>query len=233
MAYNLEKSLFDAQATEYELWYQTPQGQYADALEKELFLELIQPKCGQSLLDVGCGTGHNLAFFKELGLKAAGIDASKPMLDIAAKRLGTDVELYLGQAEKLQFDKRSFDIVTLVTVLEFVSDPTKVLKEAARVARTQIYLGILNKTSLLAINRRIKGRFRESVYNQAKFYSIWEIEAAVKRAVGKVPLEWRSTLFFPLSWFRYARQLDRLLLLPNNPFGAFLGVKLDMEKIAQ
>lgn len=233
MAYDLGETLFDAQAGEYELWYQTAQGQYADALEKELFLELIQPKRGQSLLDIGCGTGHNLAFFKELGLKATGIDVSKPMLDTAAKRLGTDVELYLGQAEKLPFDNHSFDIVTLITVLEFTSDPTKVLKEAARVARGQIYLGILNKASLLAVGRRVKGRFRESIYNQAKFYSIWEIEATVKRAVGKVPLEWRSTLFFPLSWHKYVHQLDRLLLLANNPFGAFVGVRLDMEKIAE
>ena len=230
MGYNLEKPLFDTQAAEYELWYQTPQGQYADALEKELFLKLIQPKCGQRLLDIGCGTGHNLAFFKELGLKVDGIDASKPMLDIAAKRLGTNTELYLGQAEILPFDKHSFDIVTLITVLEFVSNPTKVLKEAARVAQRQIYLGILNKTSLLATGRRIEGRFRDSIYNRAKFYSIWEIEAIVKRAIGKVPLEWRSTLFFPLSWHKYAHQIDRLLLFANNPFGAFLSVKLDMEK---
>lgn len=233
MAYSsvLEKALFDTQAAEYDLWYQTPEGRYADALEKELFIRLIQPRSGYSLLDIGCGTGNNLAFFRVLGLKTAGIDVSKPMLDIAAKRLGTDIELYRGQAETLPFDNDSFDIVTLITVLEFTSEPTKVLKEAARVTRSQIYLGILNKTSLLAINRRIKGRFRGSIYSQAKFYSIWEIEAMVKRAIGKVPLDWQSTLFFPLSWHRYIHRLDRLLPSANNPFGAFLGVKLDMEKI--
>ena len=100
----LEEGLFDAQAVEYEHWYQTPEGRYVDALEKELFLKLVQPKFGQSVLDIGCGTGNNLAFFKELGLKATGIDASKPMLDIAAKKLGTDVELHLGRAEELPFN---------------------------------------------------------------------------------------------------------------------------------
>ena len=225
----IEKKLFDTHATEYELWYQTPEGRYADTLEKELFLRLLQPKLGQSVLDIGCGTGNNLAFFKELELKAAGIDASKPMLDIASKKLGTDAELYWGHAEELPFDNDSFDIVTLITVLEFVSDPTKVLKEAGRVARVQIYLGILNKISLLGINRRIKGKFRDSIYNQAKFYSVWEIEAMVRRAIGKVPLEWRTTLFFPLIWHKYIRRLDRLLPSVNNPFGAFLGVKLNVE----
>ena len=235
MAYSSvqEKMLFDAQAVEYDLWYQTPEGRYADTLEKELFIRLIQPQIGQSVLDIGCGTGHNLAFFKELGLKAAGIDVSKPMLDIAAKRLGTDVELYWGQAEELPFDNGSFDISTLITVLEFALEPTKVLKEAARVTRSQIYLGILNKTSLLAINRRIKGRFRDSIYNQAKFYSIWEIGAMVKRAIGKAPLDWRSGLFSPLSWHKYIHCLDRLLPSANNPFGAFLGVKLDVRRIVR
>lgn len=225
----MEKALFDDQAAQYEPWYQMPEGQYADTLEKKLFLKLVQPKSGQSVLDIGCGTGHNLAFFKELGLKAAGIDASKPMLDIASQKLGTSAELYWGHAEELPFDNNSFDIVTLITVLEFVPDPTEVLKEAGRVARVQIYLGILNKISLLGINRRIMGKFRDSIYNRAKFYSIWEIEAIVRRAIGKVPLEWRTTLFFPLSWHKYMYWLDRLLPSVNNPFGAFLGLKLNVE----
>jgi ubiquinone/menaquinone biosynthesis C-methylase UbiE len=232
MAYNsiMDKALFNDRAAQYELWYQTPEGQYADTLEKELFLKLVKPKSGQRILDIGCGTGHNLAFFKGLGLKAAGIDASKPMLAIASKKIGTEAELYWGHAEVLPFDNDSFDIVTLITVLEFVNDPTKVLKEAGRVARAQIYLGILNKISLLAVNRRTKGKFRGSIYNQAKFYSIWEIEAMVRRAIGKVPLEWRGTLFLPPSWHKYMRRFDRLMPYANNPFGAFLGVKLNVER---
>jgi len=235
MAYDfmIGKALFNDQAAQYALWYQTPQGQYADILEKDLFLKLIQPKPGQSVLDIGCGTGHNLAFFKESELKAAGIDISKSMLDVASKKLSTEAELYWGHAEQLPFGNNSFDIVTLSTVLEFVSDPTKVLKEASRVARKQIYLGLLNKISLLGINRRIKGKFQDSIYNQARFYSIWEIEAMVIRAIGKVSLEWRSVLFFPLSWHKYIRRLDRLLPLATNPFGAFLGVKLNVEKLAK
>ena len=233
MAYDskLGKALFDAQAVEYNYWYQTPEGRYADTLEKGLFLKLVRPESGQSLLDIGCGAGHNLAFFKELGLKTTGIDISKAMLDIATKKLGTDIKLCQGQAGELPFNNNSFDIVVLITVLEFVTDPTKALKEAVRVARGQVYLGILNKASLLALNRRIKGRFRDSIYNQAKFYSIREIEAMVNGSLGKVPIEWQSTLFFPLSWYRYVRWLDKFLASANNPFGAFLGVKLDVMSV--
>ena len=230
MAYDsTPEAVFDAQAADYEFWYHTPQGKYADALEKELFLKLIRPKSGQSVLDIGCGTGHYLTFFQQLGLETAGIDISKPMLEVASQKLGSGAQLYWGGAEKLPFDNSSFDIVTLITTLEFVSDPLTALRAAARVSRSTIFLGFLNSASLLALTRRIKGKLRRSIYNQARFYSIWGIKAMVKEAIGSVPLAWQSTLFFPLSWHKYTHRLDRLPLLSSNPFGAFLGIKLDIE----
>jgi len=42
----IEKALFNKRVTQYNLWYQTPEGKYVDTLEQVLFLK-------QSLLDVG------------------------------------------------------------------------------------------------------------------------------------------------------------------------------------
>ena len=216
---------FDAvTAAKYDQWYHHPEGQYADTQEKELFLKLVQPRRGQSLLEIGCGTGHNLEFFIGLGLDVTGVDRSQPMLQIAAHKLGPSVKLYPEQANKLSFDDNSFDIVTLINVLEFLTDPTEALKEAARVSRKEIYVGILNKTSILSMARRIQGRFRESIYNQAKFYTIWEIEEMARRVLGKVSLSWESVLFLPLGWHRYCHRADHLLSFRRNPFGAFLGI---------
>jgi len=215
-------------AAKYDDWYRRPEGRYADALERELFLRLVQPRKGQSLLEIGCGTGHNLEFFRGLGLEVAGVDPSEHMLEIAGKKLQAGVTLSLGQAEELNFGDGSFDIVTLITVLEFCSDPAEALKEAARVAREKVYLGVLNKASLLAIVRRVKGRFRESVYNQAKFYTIWAIERMVKRGLENVPLSWGSILLFPLGWHRYCHKADRRLSVRRPPFGAFLGICINV-----
>ena len=211
-------------ASKYDEWYQRPEGQYADALEKKLFQRLVQPRWGQSLLEVGCGTGHNLEFFRESGLDVTGIDASEPMLQIAAMRLGPGVRLALGQANELGFDDNSFDIVALITVLEFIPDPAGALKEAARVAREKVYIGVLNKASVLGITRRVEGRFRKSIYNQAKFYTIWEIKKMVKGALDRASLNWESVLLFPLGWHRYCHQIDRSLSFHRNPFGTFLGI---------
>jgi len=216
---------FDATtAAKYDQWYRHPEGQYADTQEKELFLKLVQPRRGQSLLEIGCGTGHNLEFFIGLGLDVAGVDCSQPMLQIAAHKLGSRVKLYPEQANKLSFDDNSFDIVTLINVLEFLRDPAGVLKEAVRVSRNKVYIGVLNKASILSIARRIQGRFRKSIYNQARFYTLWEIEGMARRVLGKVSLAWESVLFFPLGWHRYCHRADHLLSFRKNPFGGFLGI---------
>ena len=211
-------------AAKYDQWYERPEGQYTDAQEKELFLRLVQPQRGQSLLEVGCGTGHNLEFFSELGLNVTGIDSSEPMLQMAAKRLGPNARLLLGEANRLAFDNNSFDIVVLITVLEFLPDPVGALKEAIRVSREKVYIGVLNKASILGISRRVKGRFRKSIYNRAKFYTIWEIERMSRRVLGNVSLTWESVLFFPPRWHQYCHRVDRFLSFRRSPFGAFLGI---------
>ena len=211
-------------AAEYDQWYQRPGGQYTYALEKELFQRLVQPQKEQSLLEVGCGTGRNLEFFSELGLDVTGIDSSKPMLQMAANRLGPGARLLLGEANRLAFDNNSFDIVALITVLEFLPDPAGALKEAARVSREKVYIGVLNKTSILGMARRVKGRFQKGIYNRAEFYTIWEVKGMSRRALGDVLLRWGSVLFFPLRWHQYCQRVERFLSFQRNPFGAFLGI---------
>jgi len=220
-----QMGLYDAAvAARYDDWYRGPEGQYADALEKELFVKLVRPRKGQSLLEVGCGTGHNLEFFRDLGLEPAGVDPSEAMLKVAASKLTTDERLSLGRAEKLGFENSSFDIVALITVLEFCSNPAEALREAIRVTREKLYLGVLNKTSFLNVTRRVKRRFQESTYNQARFYTIWELKRMVSREAGNARFTWESVLFFPLTWHRYCHRADHLLSFRRNPLGAFLGI---------
>lgn len=211
-------------ASRYDEWYQSAAGKCADALEKELFQRLVRPQRGQSLLEVGCGTGHNLEFFGQLGLDVTGIDSSESMLQIATNKVGSEVKVCLGDAAQLEFDDHSFDIVALITSLEFAADPTRAIKEAARVSREKIYIGVLNKASFLSIARRVKGRFGGSIYNQAKFYTIWQVEQMIKETLDNVHLTWESALFFPLGCHRYCHWVDRSLSFHRNPFGSFLGI---------
>jgi ubiquinone/menaquinone biosynthesis C-methylase UbiE len=210
----------------YDRWYETKKGLLADSLEKELMLKIADLKPGKSILDVGCGTGHHLQFFSKTGMKTVGEDISLPMLRVAQKRLGRDNRLCMGKAEALPFKKKSFDCVSLITTLEFVEDPLKTLQEAVRVSRKEIILGILNKYSLIALGRRMKGILRPSIYNKANFYSIWELKKLLTEVLGRANMKWGSTLILPLSFQPWFGGLENILSFRKNPFGAFLVMEI-------
>jgi ubiquinone/menaquinone biosynthesis C-methylase UbiE len=77
-------------------------------------LAMFPPRAGLSVLDMGCGTGSHLSFYREAGCKTFGIDLSPAMLDVARQKLGSAVPaaLTLGSAARMPFPDESFDLVT-------------------------------------------------------------------------------------------------------------------------
>ncbi len=104
------------------------------------------------------------------------------------------------------------------------------IAEAARVCRDGLYLGVLNKASVLGIQRRVKARLRESIYQRARFYTIRELETLLYRALGRVGFYWESTLVLPLAWISYMNGIERTLSFRQNPFGGFLGVRVNCRR---
>ena len=134
-------------ASGYEAWYETT-GRRADRLEKALLRPLLArfPQAS-SRLEVGCGTGHLTRRFRELGLQTAGLDRSLPMLAevIHLKSL----RCVHSDALALTLSTATFDLLALITTLEFVADPVQALGDALRVCRQGLLLGVLNRQSLL------------------------------------------------------------------------------------
>ncbi len=64
----------------------------------------------KTVLDLACGTGIHLEYFKKLGYKIQGIDASQKMLNVAKKRLGA-VSLKKDFFETFNLKKKP-DIIT-------------------------------------------------------------------------------------------------------------------------
>ena len=110
-------------AIAYEQWFKKPESQIAFELEAQLMRTLLQPMRGESVLDIGCGTGACLFAFLEMGLQVTGLDPSTYMLDIASQSVANRADLYRGYAEDLPFDDNSFNYACLFTTLEFVDDP--------------------------------------------------------------------------------------------------------------
>jgi len=90
---------------------------------RKMTLDLSQLKAGDSLLDVGCGTGAVTIPGKQrvgVGGSAAGVDPSPEMIAVAqrkAERKGLEVDFRLGVVEALPFPDASFDVVTASLVI--------------------------------------------------------------------------------------------------------------------
>lgn len=141
----------------YDRWYDMPWGAWSDDCQRRLLVCMAQPRAGERVLDVGCGTGRYLDWLMGLGLEVQGLDASPDMLALARKRLGGrlgPVRLTQGDAARLPFQDASVDLVCAVTTLEFVPDPQAALREMARVARGRVFVGVLGRWSLLYIHER-------------------------------------------------------------------------------
>ncbi len=171
-----EKSLFDfgPMADAYDRWYDTPTGQLHDAAQKkDVGRFLRRARVGETLLDVGCGTGHWSAFFAEWGYQVTGVDIAPAMI-AAARAAVPGCTFQVADARRLPFEDASFDVVASMAVLEFVPDPVPVVREMVRCTKAggTLLVGTLNR--LAPLNQQRVSRGKEP-YASAHLFSPGEL----------------------------------------------------------
>lgn len=211
-------------ATFCERWFSHSQNRYTAEMQYQLMLRMLETNPGESILDIGCGVGYALAFCREQGLQATGIDPSPYMLDIAEKVTGNRAELHRGKAEALPFDDNSFNYASMITCLEFVDDPRKALEETCRVAKDRIFIGIINRYAVSRIKIRNKGLFTETVYNHARFFSLWDLKKILLDILGDIPFQWQNIPLLPLATGKIGKKMANLQLAQKLPFGTYIGI---------
>jgi 2-polyprenyl-6-hydroxyphenyl methylase/3-demethylubiquinone-9 3-methyltransferase len=105
---------------------------------QQVLAQLGRTSADLSLLDVGCGGGLLTEEFAAQGCKVTGVDRSAPTLLAArahARQGGLDIHYLEGDAARLPFSARQFDVVCCCDVLEHVEDVGQVVAEVARVMR--------------------------------------------------------------------------------------------------
>jgi SAM-dependent methyltransferase len=94
---------------------------------------------GQSVLDVGCGSGDDLRALAGLvgpTGRVVGVESSADMLAQARERTrGLPVDVRPGDAQRLDFPDGSFDGCRADRVFQHLQDPHQAMRELVRVAR--------------------------------------------------------------------------------------------------
>jgi len=148
---------FGALASRYDSWYETDEGHRHDAAQKQVVLSMLPASAAggrRSLLDVGCGTGHWSVFFAEQGFKVTGIDISPKMISVAQARKALHCCFAVADVMKLPYLDDAFDVVSVMAMLEFVSDARRACAEMIRCLKSGgcLVIGTLNR--LAGINQR-------------------------------------------------------------------------------
>jgi SAM-dependent methyltransferase len=188
----------------YARWRASALGEIIESLERRLVMELAGPVEGRSVLDVGCGDGTLVLAFRAAGAAiAAGCDPDASMIAKAAESApdkGVRTAFLRGRIENLPFRDRTFDIVTAVTVLNFVPERVRAVQEMARVLKPggRAVIGDLGRWSVWAASRRMRSWCGDRFWKQAHFTSARELRALV-RAAGLHVDSVRGAIYFPRS----------------------------------
>jgi len=208
-------------ATTYEDWYASGFGRYCDRRETQALAQLLAPVArGERILDLGCGTGHFSRALTRLGYSVFGADRSDAML--ARAQPGAQVR---AAAESLPFARDSFAAVVVVALLDYVDDPVRVLREAARVSRGPVVVIALQRRSSIALWRRLAARRGHAIFRQARFYTAGQLRHFF-RAAGLAIAEQTTAIYLPPSLCWRLEALERLLTAWAAPGASLLAARL-------
>jgi trans-aconitate methyltransferase len=143
----------------------------------EDLINWLQPKEGERILDVGCGTGELTNELSKLGATIVGIDASEQMID-KAKAQFPNITFLVKDATDFSFNE-PFDAAFSNATLHWINDQLKALK---------------------CVYNSLKegGRF---VFEMGGKHNIKSIHTAVKKAMEERGLEDKIPTLFQLLSF--------------------------------
>lgn len=158
---------------------------------REKLVHLAQLKAGESVLDIGCGTGSLvIAAKRRVGERGTviGIDASAQMLARArkkAKKAGVEIEFRNEIAEALSFQDAHFDVVLSTVMLHHL--PEEARKKCVREVRRVLKPG----GRLLAVDFGGAPEGRRSLIGHLHRHAIFDLreEVSIFEDAGLMPIQ--------------------------------------------
>lgn len=209
-------------------------GWYDDLLEKQVgtyqadlilpnLLRLLEPKRGETILDLACGQGFFARAIAEAasGVKVIGVDLAPELIAIAKKRSAehsshkvsqktSPIEYHASSADRLPFiQNASVDKALIVLAIQNIEDMLSVFKEAARVVKKSGTLVIVLNHPCFRIPKASSWGYDKDAqiqYRRVDGY-ISESKTKIQMHPGAKPDDYTLTFHRPLQ--SYAKALGK------------------------
>lgn len=193
---------------EYDRWYETPRGRWIGQREVEMLVGALRPRPGESLLDVGCGTGFfTRKLADQMTGQVVGVDINREWVEYARRTGAARASYAVADARDLPFRKASFDLVVSITALCFIREEFAAVCEIIRVTRRRFAIGLLNRQSFLWLQKGRQGG--HGGYRGAHWHTVREAKSLLRgfpvqhlrvRTVIQVPTAGGFAQLFERVW---------------------------------
>jgi ubiquinone/menaquinone biosynthesis C-methylase UbiE len=206
-------------------WYRGMRAIYSRLLRRHIRAETV------SVLDIGCGSGGNFPVLAPYG-SVVGLDLASVALELWPEGAAGLVQ---ANAVALPFDNSSFDLVTLLALVEHVDNDVGVLREAARVCKPEGIV-MVNVPAFQAL-----WTDHDEANRHVRRYRAGELERKARKAgLGIVTMSYANAFLFPIALVtrsiqrvqqRMVRQgTPRVDMFPvPEPLNSWLACLLDLE----
>jgi SAM-dependent methyltransferase len=195
-------------------------------------LDRVDLRPGLDLLDVGTGTGGNVAVpAARGGAKVVGLDIAPELFEHARRRAaeaGVEVEWIEGDAQELPFEDESFDRVVSTFGAMFAPDHARAAAELVRVCRKggRVAMTTWANEGFAAALFKLNGSFLPPPPQGVQPPPLWGVESHVKdvfAAAGATPDITRETVDL-----EFASEQDAVDEYTTN-FGPFVTARTVLE----
>lgn len=163
---------------------------------------------GKTIVDIGCGGGLISVPLSRLGAKVTGVDADKQAISVAknhAKAEKLDIEFINAAAEDLVEQKKKFDVVMALEIIEHVDNPAMFVELCANLVKPNgiVIFSTLNRTwksyalGIIAAERILKW-VPAGTHDWKKFIKPSELAAMAKQS-GLFLRSAKGMVFNPLK----------------------------------
>jgi SAM-dependent methyltransferase len=195
-----------------------------------LIARRIKPRQGARILEIGCGTGHNLAMLAGFG-RVDAIEMDTGARSVASSRLGQAVA-DASLPELAGVEEEAYDLIALLDVLEHVEEDREALASIARRLKPggKILITVPAHPWMWSAHDRVNHHYRR--------YTRKSLKAVVAAAGLKLDMmSWFNSLLFPLAAAsrlagRVAGKDDSDDALPAAPVNALFEKLFALERYA-